>query len=196
MTDDLGSWRPLTVGEAVRLFTGAPFRWWFTGGHALELHLGTSWRRHADLDVGICRRDAGHLHRWLDGWDLHIGADGRLTPWHGEPLDAGKNQNNVWCRPTPPDGWRLDVVVGAGTDERWIYRRDESISRPWDDTVLRTTDGVPYLAPELQLLFKSKALRAKDHLDAHHVIPRLDEARRQLLAGLLPGTHLWQPLLR
>jgi hypothetical protein len=28
--------------------------------------------------------------------------------------------------------------------------------------VLRTADGIPYLAPELQLLYKSKGLRSKD----------------------------------
>jgi hypothetical protein len=195
VTHDLGSWDPLGVGEATRLFAGAPFRWWVTGGHALELHLGTSWRRHADLDIGIRRSDAVLLHGWLAGWDLQIGADGRLTPWQGEPLSASRNQNNIWCRPVQTDDWQLDVVVGAGTDERWIYRRDEAIARPWDDALLQTADGVPYLAPELQLLFKSKGLRPKDHVDARHVIPRLDPARRRSLVALLPRTHPWQRLL-
>ncbi len=44
--------------------------------------------------------------------------------------------------------------------------------------MLVTTDGVPYLAPELQMLFKSTAIRPKDDLDAAPVIPRLDPGRR------------------
>lgn len=192
----LGAWDPLGVDEVVAVFDGAPFRWWMTGGHALELHLGGSWRSHADTDVGICRADGPDVHRWLSsrGWDLHIGADGVLTPWHGSPLDAARSQNNVWCRPSPGTDWRLDIAVGSGTPDRWIYRRDETITRPWSDTVLRTADGVPYLAPELQLLFKSKGQRPKDDLDAAHVIAHLDPTRRQALATLLPPDHPWQAL--
>lgn len=194
---DLGAWDPLGVAAVVRLFDRAPFRWWFTGGHALELHLGESWRSHADTDVGISRYESAGLHRWLagrQGWDLHIGAAGRLTRWRGEPLDPARSQNNVWCRPTPADDWRLDIPIGSGTPERWIYRRDETISRSWDDAVLRTADGIPYLAPELQLLFKSKGLRAKDDLDAAHVLPRLEPPRRRALHALLPPDHPWQSL--
>jgi hypothetical protein len=192
-----GPWDPLGVEDVVRLLRGAPFRWWLTGGYALELHLGTSWRSHADIDVGICRSDAPEVHRWLSGrgWDLHIGAGGRLTPWHGEALDPARSQNNVWCRRAPGDDWRLDITVGSGTPERWVYRRDETVTRPWDDAVLRTPAGVPYLAPELQLLFKSKGLRPRDHLDAAHAVPHLTPPRRRVLHLLLPPDHPWQALL-
>lgn len=36
--------------------------------------------------------------------------------------------------------------------------------------VLRSAAGIPYLAPELQLLYKSKGLRPKDDVDAAEVI--------------------------
>jgi len=85
--------------------------------------------------------------------------------------------------------------VGSGTDDRWVYRRDETVTRSWHEAVLRSADGIPYLAPELQLLFKSKAPRAKDDVDAGHVVPRLEPARRRSLGALLPGDHPWQQLL-
>jgi hypothetical protein len=194
-TQQFGLWTPLRVDEAVQLFAGAPFRWWVTGGHALELHLGRSWREHGDFDVGICRRDAEQVHRWLSDWDVVVAAEGRLTPWRGQPLSRVRNHNNLWCRPSEDANWRLDIAVGSGTDHRWVYRRDESFSRPWEQTILQTTDDVPYLAPELQLLFKSKGLRDKDHSDARQVIPDLDETRRRHLTTLLPPTHPWQHLL-
>jgi hypothetical protein len=53
----------------------------------------------------------------------------------------------------------------------------------------------PYLAPELQLLFKSKNFRTKDELDAIEAIPELTEARRLRLHELLPEDHPWQELL-
>lgn len=183
---------PLPLDDAVALFDGAPFRWWICGGIALDLHLGTSWRAHGDLDVGIARDDARALFQWLAGWDLHIAAGGRLAPWDGRPLDTASNENNVWVRPSPAEPWVIDVTVGSGTPDAWIYRRDPAITRPWDDAVLRSPDGVPYLAPEIQLLFKSKNHRPKDEVDAARVIPHLDPDRIGFLDRHLPPGHAWR----
>ncbi|HEU5381681.1 MAG TPA: hypothetical protein VFV38_40190 [Ktedonobacteraceae bacterium] len=58
----------------------------------------------------------------------------------------------------------------------------------------RTRDGIPYLAPEIQLLYKAKDLRPKDEADFTRVLPALDGKRRQWLAQSLalvhPG-HVW-----
>ena len=193
--EELGSWCPMPLAAVVALFEPATFRWWVSGGIALELHLGDGWRDHDDTDVGICRRDTGDLPEVINGWDVWKAAGGRLTPWHGDLLDAGRQENNLWCRPTPGDPWVLDVTVGEGDDAEWIYRRDERVRAPWPEAVLRSSAGVPYLAPELQLLFKSTDIRAKDDLDARMVIPRLEEHRATRLRTLLPPEHEWQKLL-
>lgn len=86
------------------------------------------------------------------------------------------------------------MTVGAGTDEEWIYRREPSLRRPWDEAVLSSRSGVPYLAPELQLLFKSKDVRPKDQLDAEVVVPTLSESQRALLESWLPPDHPWTVL--
>lgn len=178
----------------VELFRDAPFRWWLSGGHALEAHLGESWRSHDDTDVGIVRTDAARLLDVLPDWDVRVGAAGTLRPWSGEPLDPTRSENNLWCRASSDSPWALDVTVGAGNEREWIYRRDRSIRRPWADAVLTTSDGIPYLAPELQLLFKSRTIRPKDDHDARFVIPRLARHRRAWLSTHLPTDHPWQPL--
>jgi hypothetical protein len=66
---------------------------------------------------------------------------------------------------------------------------------PWHDAVLRTSEGVPYLSPDVQLLSKSAGLRPKDQVDAEAIIPGLDERRRARLAGWLREDHPWQELL-
>ncbi len=182
----------MPVRDTVDLFRPADFRWWLSGGHALEAHLGTSWRDHDDTDIAISRSDAPRLLDVLHGWDIHIGSAGVLSTWAGDPLDAGRSQNNLWCRPTPAAPWMIDVTVGDGNEHEWIYRRDPTIRRPWDDAVLTTPDGTPYLAPELQLLFKSTDIRPKDDLDAATVVPLLEPERRSWLANHLPATHPWQ----
>ena len=140
---DLGRWEPLPVAAVLGLFGGAPFRWWLSGGRALELH-------------------------------------------------ADRHENNLWCRPEPGGPWCLDVTVGEGTDDEGIYRRDHDVRAPWSEAVLVTPDGIPYLAPELQLLFKSTRPRPKDDVDARQVIPILEGDRRARLSRLLPQRHPWQ----
>lgn len=182
----------MPVASAVELFRHAAFRWWLAGGHALDAHLRRCWRAHHDTDIGICRTDAPQLADMVGGWDIHVAAGGVLTPWNGRPLDASRSENNLWCRPSPDAAWALDVTVGDGDDHEWIYRRDRSIHRPWAAAVLQTRSGTPYLAPELQLLFKSPKPRSKDHLDAATVIPELDPSRRAWLAAHLSADHAWQ----
>jgi hypothetical protein len=111
------------------------------------------------------------------------------------PVEA-RHENNLWCRRRPDDPWALDVIVGEGDDDRWRYRRDPRIELPWAEAVLATAEGLPYLAPDLQLLFKSKGLRPKDRTDATELVPHLDPRRRHRLAGWLAGDHPWQALLR
>lgn len=194
-SSELGAWAPLEVAAVVEAFAGARFRWWIGGGRALDLFVGRSWRVHDDTDVGIARRDAGALHDLLHGWDLHVAAAGRLRPWRGGELRAERDENNVWCRRDVGDAWMLDVTIGDGDADDWIFRRDPRVRVPWDRAVLTTSDGVPYLAPELQLLFKSRDPRPKDDVDAGEVLPALGPERQEWLAHHLPPDHPWRALL-
>lgn len=194
-TADIDRWEPLTVDEAADLFRDAPFRWWTAGGYALELHTARSWRTHADIDISICGSDTGPLRSYLAEWDIYVAADGVLTPWDGQLLDPAKHQNNLWCRETTDGPWRFDVPVGDGDATEWIYRRDRKIRLPWNEAVISAPNGVPYLTPELALLFKSKNLRAKDTLDARETIPTLGLVHLRRLKLLQNADHHWQRLL-
>jgi hypothetical protein len=193
--DELGPWEPLKLREVIRLFQGWPARWWISGGVALELHLGRSWRPHDDSDVSILRDDALDLPVVLAGWDIQVAAAGALTSWDGSALSAEANQNNVWCREGPDQPWCLDVTISDGDQECWIYRRDPTLRVPWGEAVFRNERGIPYLAPELQLLFKSTDSRSKDDRDATEVIPALAAGQQRWLRGLLPRDHPWHALL-
>ena len=91
-------------------------------------------------------------------------------------------------------GWALDLFRGGQIREphdgdTWICRRDETIRFPYNDIILRTEDGIPYLAPELVLLFKAKAVRPKDQADFDATVPRMRLHQRELLAELLEQVH-------
>jgi hypothetical protein len=191
----LGRWQPLELGEVVRLFEDFTAPWWSCGGHALELALGRSWRAHDDIDVSVLREDASRLERAFEGWDVEIAADGVLSPWNGSVLRLDKNQNNLWCRRGTVQPWCLDITIADGNHESWIFRRDPTIRVGWEHAVLRSREGLPYLAPELQLLYKSKDVRPKDELDAKEVIPSLSPDQRERLRLLLEPDHPWRALL-
>lgn len=192
-SSELDGWRPYPVGSVATLMAGSPFRWWVSGGIALEVHFGRSWRDHEDTDIGVLRQDIPSLYEWMEGWDLAVASGGVLSTWSGRPLRDG--ENNLWARRAGDRDWEIDFTIGAGTDDEWVYRRNPSITRPWRTAVLYTGDRLPYLAPDLQLLFKSKAPRAKDHDDAGRVIPLLGLAERLFLEAELPDDHPWQRLL-
>lgn len=58
-----------------------------------------------------------------------------------------------------------------------MYPRLRSIRGPIADLGLETYDGIPYLRPELQLLYKSGTGREKDSDDLARVLPRLGQQR-------------------
>ena len=85
--------------------------------------------------------------------------------------------------------WRIYVFREPHDDQTWICRRHESIRRPYADIIARTTDGIPYLCPEVVLLFKAKATREKDRRDFEYAFPRLTNSQRAWLGGALRMVH-------
>jgi len=195
VAEDLGPWAPCSVDEVVARFAGAPMRWWISGGHALALHVGRTWRTHDDTDVGIVRHEAPQVQDVLTGWEVWVAAAGALRVWDGAALDAEHHENNLWCRPGAEAPWALDVTVGEGDATHWIYRRDPRLRVPWAEAIRQSGSGVPYLAPDLQLLFKAKGLRPKDTVDAEVVIPTLAAVERARLRRWLPADHPWMRLV-
>lgn len=196
MPSPFGPWEPLSIRAVAELFADAPVQWWISGGHALELHTGRSWRGHDDTDVSVLRSDASALVEKLDGWEIHLAAAGVLTRWDGSPLRQQDHHNNLWVRTHADGPWVLDVTIADGDHERWIYRRQPEVGVGWPDAVLmHTATGIRYLAPELQLLFKSVDIRPKDDIDATQVIPDLAREQAAWLRAALPTNHRWQSLL-
>ena len=76
----------------------------------------------------------------------------------------------------------------------WTFRRDANTGRSLERAIRRSADGIPYLAPEIQLLYKSKAIRSKDQTDFDAVIGYLDQDARAWLwksIARLDPNHAW-----
>ncbi len=199
----------MPLADVARLLEGAGVPWWFCGGHALELFLGSrpardgardgsDRRPHADVDVGILRRDQSAVHARLEGFELHIARDGRLRELGEEERREGLSDpacHALWCRRRGATRFGFEILLNEGDREELVFRRDARIRRPMAEAVLQSREGWPYLAPELQLLFKAKALRARDEDDFRVVLPALDESQRCWLRRALASVHPAHPWL-
>jgi hypothetical protein len=189
-----GAWERLRPEHVAALLSGFDAPWWIAGGWALDLFLDAETRRHGDVDVAVLRGDHLALHRLLRHWDLRYAtAEGTLVPWDGRPLTLPTHA--VWARRSrEQDGpWTFEVLLNEHRGDRWVYRRDPAVSRLLDDLGAHR-DGIPFLAPEVVLLYKSKSPTATDEGDFDAVAPHLAEPARSWLRDALrtcAPRHAW-----
>jgi hypothetical protein len=191
MTESEWSWEPLDLDEAAALMDGFPGPWWVVAGWAIELHVGRPIRNHSDVDILLLRDDQAAIRAQLPGWDVQVAHGGRLEPW-AQGLHLELPRSGLWARSDPKGPWQLQFLLGERDGDTWWYRRDPRIRLPIAEIGLRSAGGIPYLRPELTLLFKSREPRDRDEADFAAVLPLLDEAARSRLAGWLPEGHPWR----
>jgi Aminoglycoside-2''-adenylyltransferase len=184
------NWRPLDLDQAVRLLHGFPVRWWIAGGWALDLNIGRRTREHEDVDVLVLRSDQLAIQAHLAEWEIQVADGGRLEPWPaGQAITPPKS--GFWARSEPGGPWEIQFLLAEHAEETWIYRRDPSITLPLSEIESRSEGGIPYLRPEIVLLYKSHHRRDRDEADLEGALPVLDTAVRARLRGWLPAGHPW-----
>ena len=184
--------------DAAPLLLASNAPWWIAGGWAIDVFRGQTSRPHTDLDVGILRVDAPTVLQALSTWQIFEARDGQLTR-----LDPGcvprPDVRCLWCRPSGADRWTIELLLDEGDREVWVYRRDPRVRRSMATVVRQSVDGVPYLAPEIQLLYKSKAPRDRDEMDFANTRPHLPADARLWLhdaISLADPRHHWLQFLR
>lgn len=186
------------VEAAAAELAGLAASWAVASGWALELFLGRPSRYHDDLDIVVFRQDQHTVQRRLlsRGWRLDkVISGGGYRPWaEGERL--GPEVHQVHAR---RGGAFLDLLLSPRKGDAWVYRRDERLTLPLKRAIRESARGLPYLAPEAVLLFKSKtggaSPRPKDQRDFERVLPRLAPAARQWLEQALRQTEAEHPWL-
>lgn len=188
------SFTPLT--RVTQELTAYPFAWYIASGWAVDLFLNRVTRVHHDVDIVIPRADQINLQLYLAdrGWRWLTPLDGRLEPWPRHMrLALPRHQAHAHR-----DGVMLDCLLTDIEHGVWHYRRAPAILRAHERMALRSPLGLPYLAPELVLLFKSRSSsnqeRAKDQADFEQAAPHLEPERRAWLRWALTATtpdHPW-----
>jgi hypothetical protein len=172
--------------------------WAVAGGWALDLALGRITRPHADVDVAVFRDDQGALRAALPSWDFAAVVGGRLAPWEGAArLELPVHEVHARA-PAGAPPFALELLLNERDGVDWVYRRDPAVRLPLACALRRVPGGVRVLAPEVVLLYKSKAPRLADEADFLAARPLLDaEGRAWLRDALLRARpdHPWAAAL-
>lgn len=196
MRTDIYNWAPLSVSEIVKIFAEIPVTWYIAGGWALDLYCGKQSRKHEDIDVTLLRDEQVTAFQSISKeWQLYKAEKGKLARWEeGEFLTATKD---IWVTKDNSSPWAFQIMLVDVNQDSWIYGREKSICRPRTDVIAKTKEGIPYLKPEIQLLYKggSSEIREKDHQDFLTVYPLLTPQAREWLKDSLnkqfPEGHVW-----
>jgi hypothetical protein len=181
-----------TPHELARRLDGLTAPWCVAAGWALDLFRGEQTREHGDIEIAI---PASAFPEVRDRFPDHVFdavSSGRIWENAGPEVIAATHQ--TWLREPASGNYMVDVFREPHDGDTWICRHDETIAFPYAEIIHRTADGIPYLAPELVLLFKAKHTRPKDQRDFEESVARLSARQRSRLSDLLahvyPG-HPW-----
>ncbi|MGY4981543.1 nucleotidyltransferase domain-containing protein [Streptomyces sp. 900105755] len=181
-------WRPEQVADRLG-GVGGP--WCVAAGWALDLFRGEQSRPHGDLEIAVPVAGFAEVRDRFPEYVFDAVGSGRVWAAAGEEALAATHQ--TWARDPVSGRFLFDVFREPHEGSTWICRRDESLRLPYGAIIERTADGIPYLVPELVLLFKAKEPRPKDHADFDGVLPLLSRARRDALRAWLTRAHPGHP---
>ena len=182
--------------DVAKVFDYFPFPYWIAGGWALDLFLEEQTREHEDVDVAILREDEKDFRKFLINWEFWPGLGNDQLESSPITLEdkMPANREVLWCRPSSSEDWAFEMLLNNTIDGNWVFKRDTSISMPIKDMGLISEFGIPYLNPEIVLLFKAKENRSKDKRDFEVLLPELNTKARlwlkESMAKVHPG-HEW-----
>src|SRR5258708_17616587 len=102
---------------------------------------------------------------------------------------------DIWCRPDSAQPWAIQLMIADTQGEQWLFRRMPIINRSVATIGDISPEGIPYLAPEIQLLCKAKGLRPTDEADFMQTLPVLHRERRIWLSDSLIQVYPHHPWL-
>ena len=173
------AWHPAVLAERL---AGVDVAWCVAAGWAIDLFHGSPTRTHGDVEIAVPAAHFAAIAERFPDLDFHAVGSGAF---HAVTAETLRTTHQTWALDRAARVWRLDVFREPHDGDTWICRRDERIRRPYADIIRRTASGIPYLAPEVNLLFKAKGPRPKDEADLRTVLPHLDGEQRAWLSEAL-----------
>ena len=186
------------------------FPWAVCGGFALDLFLGRSIRTHGDIDLCVFEKDRASIKEYIldKGWCVYeFRGQGKVRPLDsGAVSDTGRNLmcvkdgcDLVKFYPCEEEGLLYHRFFHTGLKEfhyleflfnsehdGWLVLDQRNGLRRELSKAFLLRDGIPFLAPEIVLLYKASDSDNPDYrLDFAETFPCLNgEQKAWLFRGL------------
>lgn len=187
MDPDIDAWEAWRPEQIADLLEPVELPWAVAAGWAIDLHLGGDHREHGDLEIAVPRPRFGELLPLLDDFELWVPiGDGKGL----KPFEPDSESHQTWAREPTTHLWRFDVFREPADGATWICRRDERLSMTYPELIRRTPDGIPYVRPDVTLLFKARhSHEEKNEDDFSATLPTLRREERAWLRHALELAH-------
>jgi len=183
--------------RAMQIMSGYNKPWYVAGGWALDLYIGRERRPHYDLDIATYREDQLTLQQHFAGHHLqkYTGPDGAeyLETWApGELLVLPDFQ--IVLEKNEEGYAAVELLLNESQGDEWIWRKNQEVRYPKAQAGITSSEGIPFLSPEIVLLFKSQHVwggnvnELKDQRDFAELLDILEFERRTWLKTTLE-TH-------
>jgi len=190
------------------------------GGHAIDMFLGVKTRPHKDIDVSIFQEDRDSIisHMLNKGWDIY-------EPYGTEYLHKITNienqkrvKLNIWCVKSENPHYiftehedntydvyfdnseqneldYIEFLFNIHKDGYFLYSKNHSIKMKLNEAILND-NNIPFLAPEIVLLYKSTAIDNADYqLDFENATIKMNDRQLKWLKDSLmimfPDGYKW-----
>ena len=208
--------------EANGILCGENFDYAICGGFALDLFVNKNLRVHGDIDICVFEKDKDNIFRHMK--DLHWAiyefqgqgivrlvnsvdectAGRNLMCLKGDceliQFSPYKRKRNLFMHEFHHTGIKklnyMEFLFNASAGGKFCFDSKAGIYREMDTAFLRN-QGIPYLSPELVLLYKSKdAGREENQFDYAQAIANMDGEQinwfQKSLTALYPQSHAWR----
>lgn len=209
------------IKEANKLLNDQSFEYAVCGGFAIDLFLGNESRKHGDIDISAYWKDRNAIIEYMRSKEYEVfemlgeGKVHRIT----DVNDQMYLKRNIFCQKdncelvqlwdtSEKDIYFMDFkhigltklnfvefLFNNKSDTDFLYARNEDIKRSLEKAVL-FADGIPYLAPEICLLYKSTDIMREGYQqDYEKAFEKMSREQRDWLNYALytmyPEGHKW-----
>ena len=190
------------------------------GGHAIDLFLGEKTRPHKDLDVAVYWSDRDKIvqHMLNEGWEIYEPCGTEYLHKIKDVANQKRIKTNIWCVKPCNAHYKftehekdmlavdfdnaeqieldyIEFLFNTKKDGHFLYARNNDMKMTMDNAINKL-DGIPYLAPEFVLLYKSTAADNPDYqLDFSNASLKMNERQaawlKNALSIMFPNGHKW-----
>lgn len=208
--------------QADRMLIDHGFEYAFCGGYAIDLFLGYESRIHGDIDVLAfwSNRDSIIMYMQSQGFQIYEMLGGGKAHHITNIQNQRKEKRNIFCVKEDCELVQLsktedneiymvdfyhigqsqlnfiEFLFNDKTDSEFLYARDHNVKRKLPDAIL-SDRGMPYLAPEICLLYKSTDTEREGYQQDYHLASsRMNKEQLGWLNDafnyLYPHGHKWK----